>query len=85
MQRRKRKSHHNKDNIQRKENRHSTAKIKENTRLIKHQHKNIYPIKLKNKLLQEEKIILPRHGCIRTNSEDCRKLEDLPLRKQSAD
>jgi hypothetical protein len=27
------KSHHNKDNIQRKEKRHNTAKIKENSRL----------------------------------------------------
>jgi hypothetical protein len=54
MQRRKRKSHHNKDNIQRNENQRSIAKIK-NTRLTKHQHKKIYPIKIKNKLLQEEK------------------------------
>jgi hypothetical protein len=82
----KRKSYQKKNKIQRKEKRHNTARIKENPMLTLYQHKNTHPVRISIKFYKkEEKIILPRHGRIKTNSENWRKLEVLPLRKQSTD
>jgi hypothetical protein len=48
--------------------------------LTSYQQKSTHIAKILNKHLQEgEKIILPRHDCIKTDSEDCRKLEVLSL------